>query len=69
MVEVKSVEFFTVKFDLPARGDNTLAKKAKMENDAGLADRTTLTPVQIVDLLNFVLRSTYFQYNGSIYEQ
>ena len=41
----------------------------KMENDAGLADRTTLTPVQIADLLNFVLRSTYFQYNGSIYEQ
>ncbi|XP_078358068.1 uncharacterized protein LOC144642841 isoform X1 [Oculina patagonica] len=24
---------------------------------------------QIADLLNFVLRSTYFQYNGSIYEQ
>ena len=40
-----------------------------MENDAGLADRTTLTPVQIADLLDFVLRSTYFQYNGSIYEQ
>ena len=33
----------------------------KLENDAGLADRTTLTPVQIADLLNFVLRSTYFQ--------
>ena len=33
----------------------------KMENDAGLADRTTLTPVQIADLLDFVLRSTYFQ--------
>ena len=27
------------------------------------------TPTQIADLLNFVLRSTYFQYNGSIYEQ
>ena len=40
-----------------------------MENDAGLADRTTFTPVQIADLLDFVLRSTYFQYNGSIYEQ
>ena len=25
MVEAKSVEFFTVKFELPARGDNTLA--------------------------------------------
>ena len=41
----------------------------KMENDAGLADRTTLAPVQIADLLDFVLRSTHFQYNGSIYEQ
>ena len=30
---------------------------------------TNLTPTQIADLLNFVLRSTYFQYNGSIYEQ
>ena len=28
-----------------------------------------LTPAQIADLLTFVLRSTYFQYNGSIFEQ
>ncbi|XP_078370337.1 uncharacterized protein LOC144654108 [Oculina patagonica] len=42
----------------------------KLENDPSLADRTTLTPSQITDLLNFVLRSTYsVQYNGSIYEQ
>ncbi|KAL9967396.1 hypothetical protein ACROYT_G025613 [Oculina patagonica] len=41
----------------------------KLENDPSLADRTTLTPSKITDLLNFVLRSTYFQYNGSIYEQ
>ena len=41
----------------------------KFENDPSLADCTTLTPPQIADLLNFVLRSTYFQYNGSIYEQ
>jgi len=27
MVDAKSVEFFTVKFELPERGDNTLAKK------------------------------------------
>jgi len=42
-----------------------------MESDADLADRTTLTPVQVLiaDLLDFVLRSTYFQYNGSIYER
>ena len=41
----------------------------KLENDPSLADRTTLKPAQIADLLTFVLRSTYFQYNGSIYEQ
>jgi len=41
----------------------------KMETNAGLADRTTLTPVQIVGVLDFVLRSTYFHYNGSIYKQ
>jgi len=41
----------------------------KMKNNAGLADRTTLTPVQIADLLEFVLTSTYFQYNGLIYKQ
>ena len=28
MVGAKSVEFFTVKFELPERGDNALAKEA-----------------------------------------
>ena len=41
----------------------------KLESDPDLADRTTLIPVQIADILDFVLRSTYFQYNGSIYQQ
>ena len=41
----------------------------KLENDPGLAVRTTLTPSQVANLLTFVLRSTYFRYNGSIYEQ
>ena len=41
----------------------------KLENGPCFADRTTLTPAQIADLLTFVLRSTYFQYNGLIYEQ
>ncbi|KAL9964643.1 hypothetical protein ACROYT_G028317 [Oculina patagonica] len=41
----------------------------KLEDDPSIADRTTLTPAQIADLLKFLLRSTYFQYNGSIYEQ
>ena len=41
----------------------------RLQSDPSIADRTTLTPAQIADLLTFVLRSTYFQYNGSIYEQ
>ncbi|KAL9967792.1 hypothetical protein ACROYT_G026086 [Oculina patagonica] len=49
--------------------DAVKAALRKLENDPGLADRTNLTATQIADLLNFVLRSTYFQYNGSIYEQ
>ena len=39
------------------------------DTEPSLADGTTLTPAQIADLLNFVLRSTYSQYNGSIYKQ
>jgi len=34
-----------------------------------LLTASLLTPVQIADLLDFVLRSIYSQYNGSIYEQ
>jgi len=45
------------------------AARRKLESHPGLADRTTLTPAEIVNHLDFVLRSAYFQYNGSIYEQ
>ena len=45
------------------------AARGKLESDPDLADRTTLTPAEIADLLDFVLRFTYFQYNGTIYEQ
>ena len=41
----------------------------ELNNDPSLPDRTALTPTQIADLLNFVLRSTYFKYNGALYEQ
>ena len=64
-----------VSFDVESRFTNVPIDAAvqtalqKLENDPNLADRTTLTPAQIADLLTFVLRSAYFQYNGSIYEQ
>ena len=54
--------------DVPIEGAVQAARR-KLESDPGLADRATLTPAEIGDLLDFVLRSTYFQYNGSIYEQ
>ena len=41
----------------------------RLNNDLSLPDCTALTPTQIVDLLNFVLRSTYFKYNGALYKQ
>ena len=41
----------------------------KLEDDSCLANHTTLTPTQIADLLDFVLRSTYFQYDVLTYEQ
>ena len=42
----------------------------KLESGADLADRTTLTPDQITDLLNFVLRSsTSNATDQSVYEQ
>ena len=40
-------------FTVPIEGAIQAALQ-KMENDAGLADRTTLTPVQIADLLEVV---------------
>ena len=49
--------------------DAVQAALRKLEADPCLANRTTLTPAQIADLLDFVLRSTDFQYNGLIYEQ
>ena len=63
-----------VSFDVESRFTNVPIDAAvqaalqKLEDDPSLADRTTHTPVQIADLLTFILRSTYFQYNGSIYE-
>ena len=41
----------------------------KLARDPCLADCTTLTTTQIADLLNFVLRPMYFQYDRVIYEQ
>ena len=68
----KSWYLFTQNRSLPmcrSKVPHAQATLRKQENDPCLADRTTLTPKQIADLLNFVLRFTYFQYDGSIYER
>ena len=62
-------QFFTIRTDPKRVLRRRVAEQNRVENDPSLADRSTLTPAQIADLLNFTLRSTYFQYNRSIYEQ
>ena len=64
--DVEDVEsLFT---NVPVEGAVQAALR-KLESDPTLADRTTLTPAQNANPLDFVLRSTHFQYKGSIYEQ
>lgn len=64
-----------VSFDIKSLFTNVLIEGAvqvtlwKLEGDSSLADRTTLTPTQIADLLNLVLRSNKFQFDGAMYEQ
>nr|XP_054766136.1 uncharacterized protein LOC129273118 [Lytechinus pictus] len=41
----------------------------RLKADASLPDRTDLSPTQVTELLRFVLKSTYFMYNGLFYEQ
>ena len=67
---------FMVSFDVQSLLTNVLIEGAvkaalrQLESDQSLSKRTTLTPlVQIADLINFVLRSTYFQCDVAIYKQ
>lgn len=64
-----------ISFDVESLFTNVMIEGAvqaalqRLHDDPSLPDRTTLTPTQIADLLNFVLKSTYFKYRGSLYEQ
>ena len=40
-----------------------------LEHDQKLADRTLLSPKQNLDLLDILLRTTYFKFNGDFYQQ
>ena len=41
----------------------------RLIHDDTLAERTTLNPDQIIELLSFCLKTTYFQFNDCLYRQ
>ena len=43
--------------------------KDLLEHEDKLADMTLLSPRQILDLLDILLRTTYFKFNGDFYQQ
>ena len=43
--------------------------RTRLENDDTLKNRTRLSVDDIMDLLNFVCNSTYFQFEGQLYQQ
>ena len=49
--------------------DQALIIKDLIEHGDKLADRTLLSPRQILDLLNILPRTTYFKFNGDFYQQ
>nr|XP_054763065.1 uncharacterized protein LOC129269578 [Lytechinus pictus] len=62
---ILDISLFT---NVPIEGACSTALQ-RMQSDPTLSERTTLMPEQIAELLEFVLRSTYFLYRGSFYEQ
>ena len=43
--------------------------KNRLQKDKSLKKRTLLAPDDIVELLNFVLTTTYFVFRGQVYQQ
>nr|XP_054755266.1 uncharacterized protein LOC129261230 [Lytechinus pictus] len=62
---ITGISLFT---NVPIEGACSMALQ-RMQSDPTLAERTTLMPEQLAELLEFVFRSTYFLYRGSFYEQ
>ncbi|XP_030849793.1 uncharacterized protein LOC115927720 [Strongylocentrotus purpuratus] len=65
MVSFDVVSLFT---NVPIEGACN-ATLQRLQSDSNLSTRTALSPEQLTQLLEFVLRSTYFLYKGSYYEQ
>ena len=43
--------------------------KDRLNKDSSLKDRTNLTPNDTIELLGFILTTTYFQFDGQVYRQ
>ena len=43
--------------------------KELLENDETLSDRTPLSPKNVLDILEFLVRITFFIFNGTYYQQ
>ena len=43
--------------------------RERLREDETLGDRTILSPERVAELLEMCLKSTYFSYGGSFYEQ
>ena len=49
--------------------DSIVIIRDRLIHDDTLAERTTLSPDQIIELLSFCLKTTYFQFNDCLYRQ
>ena len=64
-----------VSFDVSSLFTNVPISKAvdiirkRLEEEDSLEDRTPLSPQRVAELLQLCLRSTYFSFNGELYEQ
>ena len=59
-----SALFTSIPLDIVISQTRTL-----LENDQTLPERTSLSTVDIVEMLEFVLKTTYFQFRGGFYQQ
>ena len=60
---------FTSPFSNNIFGEAIDIIRERLEEDDSLEDRTPLSPHRVAELLQLCLRSTYFSFNGEIYEQ
>ena len=69
------VDEVLVSFDMSSLFTNVPVDEAvqvirdRLQQDEMLADRTTLSPDKVADLLEMCLKSTYFSYGGDFFEQ